>query len=278
MDTSLLDLLPQPPAPPPVDPATKRLCDLYGAGLSLARAAGQAGLGEREARRRLTEAGFRLPTRPLPPAAGVLRRLYVDEGRSAAEVGRQLGLTMAQVRYQLRLAGIRADARVGEGRTREPEPRRPRVSPELVAGLYVGEGLSIRAVAARTGLDQRDVWRRLTEAGVPRRPRGTAGAVLPRPHLEDLYVRRGLSIGEVARRTGVGPDAVRRNLAQYGIPRRPPVREPLPAEVLHRLYAGEELSLLAVAARLGATRGKVRRDGRLHGIACRRPGRWARHR
>lgn len=257
MDVALVNLLEgrSPTPPPSAAGAGGRLRDLWLAGVPLERAAAAAGLTVAEAEHRLAALGYGLMPGPRTAfEVEPLRRLYVDERLSAAEVADRLGWTEHQVRGRLRRAGIQ---------------RPPRVAAEQVRGLYEA-GRSVRAVAAELGVHQRDVWRHLAAAGVARRPRGAPGVALSRRPLERLYVRDGLSLAEVARRFDVTADVVARNLDRYGIPRR---RPPLERAVLEGLYVDERLGIKAVSARLGVSAAKIRADLAHHGIPVRRPGR-----
>ena len=133
--------------------------------------------------------------------------------------------------------------------------------------LYVDQQLTIRQVAARTGLSPRQVWRRLEEAGIPRRPSGPQRTQVDRKVLEDLYLRRGLSMDAVARELRVSRGVVERNLRSQHIRRSR--RERIPRPVLEDLYVNRRLSAEAVAARTGTTKAIVLADLRHWGLARR---------
>jgi transposase-like protein len=134
------------------------------------------------------------------------------------------------------------------------------------------QGHTIRAIATKLGMHQREGWRQLAAAGVPRRTRGIPGVVLSRSALERLYIREQLSVAEVARRFEVPPETVIRNLRNHGL--RPRNRHaPLDRDTLRRLHVDERLGLRAVGARLGVSPDKVRAELARYGIPIRPPGR-----
>jgi transposase-like protein len=237
----LLDELFRQPADPPVrpdGPAGRILRDLWLGGTPLPRAAAAAGLTSKAAEETLRSLGL------LPAESG--RRPARDDRAQAAPA--------------------------------RPTPKRPRRNWSAMRGdmirLY-GEGHTIRAIATKLGMHQREVWRQLAAAGVPRRARGLAGVVLSRPALERLYIREQLSIAEVARRFEVPKEAVIRNLRNHGLPRRHR-SAPLDKDTLRRLYADERRGVRAVASRLGVSPDKVRAELGRYGLPIRPPGRPAR--
>jgi predicted RNA-binding protein with RPS1 domain len=86
--------------------------------------------------------------------------------------------------------------------------------------------------------------------------------------LEELYLRQGLSIRQMAAHLGLSNRAVWRELKNAGIPRRSVgVRGTvLDPEVLRDLYVNERLSINQVAARLGVARSVVERNLRANSI------------
>ncbi|MDQ3947263.1 MAG: winged helix-turn-helix domain-containing protein [Actinomycetota bacterium] len=141
---------------------------------------------------------------------------------------------------------------------------------EVLEELYVRQNLTIRQVAVRTGLSPRQVWRRLEEAGIPRRPSGPRRTALDPQRLEDLYLRRGLSMDAVARELRVSRGVVERSLRIHGIRRHR--RERIPRPVLEELYVQRRLSAEEVAARTGTTKAIVLADLRHWGLARRAGG------
>jgi transposase-like protein len=242
--------------PTPVPGSVEHIRPEWLDGIPFARAAAAAAVAFAHADTALADMELTDPRKPNPDA-DTLRRLYLDEGLTAKEVAARIGMTEKAVSNRLRRAGI--------NRNRTPQA----VTDQTVRALYE-DGLSIRAIAAELGMHQRSVWRHLGQAGVELRPRGKPGVELSRRQLEQLYVRDGLSLAEVARRFEVDPHAVARNLDRYGIPRRRPT---LDRAVLEELYVQQRLGIRAIAERLGVSQGQVRGGLDQHGIGIRRPGR-----
>lgn len=236
----------------PAGPAIRKFRDLWRGGMPLTRAAQHAGLTVGEAEAFLDATAVDPPLES--PTPDELRTLFIEEGLTAAQIAEQVGLTVRQVRRRLEKAGIR---------------RPPRSDAGEVVRLY-REGHSTRAVAALLGVHQSTVWRQLKTSGTPLRPVGTELTVLSRPALEQLHVRDGMALEEIAERFQVTPHVVARNLDRYGIPRR---RPPLDRAVLDELYVHQRLGISAVAGRLEVSETRIRADLAHHGIPIRRPGR-----
>ncbi len=153
---------------------------------------------------------------------------------------------------------------------RRVAPRDSEPPAAVLEDLYVHQHLTIRQVAARTGLSPRQVWRRLEEAGIPRRPSGPQRTEVDPERLRELYVRRGLSMDAVARELRVSRGVVERNLRSHHIRR---TRRPrIPRPVLEELYVERRLSAEAVAERTGTTKAIVLADLRYWGLERRTGG------
>ena len=111
--------------------------------------------------------------RPLPPTAAELRRRYLADGLTIAQLAARYGVGTSTVRGWLEHAGI----------PRRP-PGRPSQAPsraELVR-LYVAEGLSTTQIGQRYGVSQPTALRWLRAADVALRPQGQPPrASPPRP-------------------------------------------------------------------------------------------------
>lgn len=188
----------------------------------------------------------RPPPVPLPRAVAATGLSVTAAEQMLCGLGFATDQPTRRIERSSRPASERADAA-----TKRPWRRWPALRGEVVR-LY-GEGRTIRVIAADLGILQREVWRQLHLAGVPRRPRGTSGVVLSRRALERLYVHDRLPVAEVARRFDVSVDVVDRKIDRYGLPRLDR-RSPLDRATLRRLYVEERLGVRAVASRLGAGR------------------------
>jgi transposase-like protein len=95
-----------------------------------------------------------------------------------------------------------------------------RPGPELLAALYVGRRLSMQAVAQAFEVSRHTVDKWLTEAGIPKRGRGSQPGV-PRTWDEAERTRyeeglaSGASIKQIADADGVGYHTLRQRLIKY---------------------------------------------------------------
>jgi transposase-like protein len=96
----------------------------------------------------------------------------------------------------------------------------PRLAPVLLHALYVELELSAFKIELLTGCDKFTVYKQLRAADIPiRSPAQLRRKQLPRQPLEDLYLRQGHSLAQVARQLGCSPSLVRANLDRYGLQR-----------------------------------------------------------
>ena len=108
-----------------------------------------------------------------------------------------------------------------------------RVSPDVgtLRRLYVDEGLSLAATAARLGVVAQTVHNWLVAGGVPRRPSPAKfRADIDDGEIIQLYTQRGHTAVEIAEQLGCSTSLVYGRLARRGIDRRPqaPRRRPGP--------------------------------------------------
>lgn len=92
---------------------------------------------------------------------------------------------------------------------------------------------------------------------------------------EELYLRKGLSVRQVAKEIGLSAAVVRKDLKRHGVPRRPLGLQRhvalgmRTAENYTRLYIDEGMGLRGVATELGVTTDVVMKDMRRFGIPTR---------
>ncbi|HVM13224.1 MAG TPA: hypothetical protein VM287_02730 [Egibacteraceae bacterium] len=251
-----------------------RLAALY-ARRDVSRALRRHGLPRRDT------AGAALNT--VPMHHDLLDDLYRGCRLSATEIGLLLARSNATVVRKLR--SERIPMRLPAPR-RPPREKRPPLPPgrpltrEVLLDLYVGENLTLKEVADRTGWrSEGPVRTALRREGIPMRrmtvPRRRVE--LTRDLLQDLYVNQGLSMPTIVRVLGeFSVTTIREALQREGIPIRGPrytSATPMPAlteALLRTMYVDQRLRVHEIAERLGYARAAVSRALREHGLVVER--------
>lgn len=246
-----------PPRPLDVDVLT----DLYvHQRLSSDEVGRRLGCSAQKVRDELRRAGIalRLPGTASALLAGLddstLRRLYVDEGKTLAQIAATYDCVPGAVRQRLVRAGISPRPRGGG--------RRPALDDDATAAqlrrLHLEEGRSITEIARILGWSRDKVGRHLDRSGIPRRPRARPGGLNGRL-LRRLYLIERLGVDEIAARLKVSPNHLRNELRRHDIRR---TRAPLPLlpgqqaltpALLRRLYVERRLTIAQVAEQTGAS-------------------------
>lgn len=254
-------------APPGARPLTEELLvELHvRQGLSAAEIARRVGGSAARVREHLRRHGIGVRRHERPPPQGaepltkeLLVALYVERRLSTAEVARRVGGSPSRVAAALHRHGISV---------RPPGARRaPSLAPltkELLTQLYVVEGLSAAAVAAKVGGSDVRVLGALRRYGLPVRSRGGRPEVpVTDDQLAELYAVQRLSHEAIAARLGTTTNAVRVRVRAAGIRRTPLPRPKPPAppkEVLEDLYLAQGLTVAQIARRYGTAPPKARR-------------------
>lgn len=204
---------------------------------------------------------------------GTLRRLYVDEGKTLAQIAVAYDCVPGAVRQRLLRAGIN---RRPPGGGRRPVLEDGATAAQL-RRLYLEEGRSIAEIARILGCTRDKVGRHLDHYGIPRRPRARPGGLNGRL-LRRLYVSERLGVDQIAARLKVSPNHVRNELRRHDIRRTrspqplPPGQQALTPALLRRLYVKRRLTLAQVAKETGASEWRVGKALRHAGIALRPRG------
>ncbi|HEY7431508.1 MAG TPA: hypothetical protein VH641_12350 [Streptosporangiaceae bacterium] len=186
-----------------------------------------------------------LPTAALPER---VIHLYTCQGLSTYRIGDISGIGRQRVTRILHRAGITVKPR-GAGRPRLPRAPGSPVPDAVLADLYLAERLSSAEIEGLTGVPARSVRDRLRVYGVPMRTKGGFNredrAAVPARLLRDLYLRRGLTAGEVGAVLGVSRRVVLRSAHDEGLPVRiggpPPRAGPASIELIDALYADPQV-------------------------------------
>lgn len=103
-----------------------------------------------------------------------------------------------------------------------PQPRRPKHLTETsLREEMTTEGVNVRVVAAKFGVNRKTVTDRCHRYCLPIRPAGRTKHHVDPALLRDLYLDQRLTLREVAEQTGISPTNVARRLRALGIPARP---------------------------------------------------------
>ena len=179
------------------------------------------------------------------PDPEVLRRLYVDDGRTEGEIARLLSISQAHLAASLADAGI--ERRTGR--------RLCPVDARTLAELYSAPGATVASLSRGFHAASDTVQRWLADAGLlPADPR------IDHARLRRLYVDRRLTVAEVADTLGIPRARVQRELVLAGVGlrsnhHRPPrgKRAALTDARLERLYLKQRLPIQAIADRAGVS-------------------------
>ena len=233
----------------------------------------------RAAHRPISKANDAHPS--LAPTPAVLQRLYVDEGLPLKEVGERLGYSSSWVRTLLARNAIPIRRPGGRGL------RDKGIDVEAVRRLYERDGWTIAEIAEELGTTRDKIAVRLHLSGAALRPAQPRSGRLPRlgrSQLVAAYVKRGMSIEQIAREHSCSPAHVRNELRRHDVHRsRVPSALPdgwaaLTPALLRRLYVRDCLTAGEVAAQVGGSPARVLSALRRAGISRRPPGTRSGHR
>jgi DNA-binding CsgD family transcriptional regulator len=177
-----------------------------------------------------------------------IAHLYACQGLSTYKIGAMTGIGRQRVTRLRRRAGIPVKPR-GAGRRRSTRDHDAERFDALMADMYLRLRMPSTQIAELTGIPGRSVRDRLRASGVPMRTRGQYNredriAIDP-DDLAGLYLRAGLSAGEIGRLLGVSRHVVLRSAHDHGLPVRvggpPPRRGPSEIELITALYADSQV-------------------------------------
>ena len=245
------------------EPAIAELRRLYlDEGLTTTAIARQVGMSSGTVWARLKSAGVEFRPRGTLPRLDPddLRRWYLDEHLSTVEIARRTGTSTSGITSALQRAGIERRPLTGSVLN---------IDDATLARIYVDERRSKSDIAEQYQVATWAVTRRLRAAGIRRRPGRPPGGGQVTPdadELRDLYVKRRLTMSNIAARFGVPDPTVRRWLELADIPLRRPAagqgtRPDTPPQMspglLRQWYTTEGRTTHQIAAELGISRAVV---------------------
>lgn len=174
--------------------------------------------------------------------------LYACQGLSTYRIGAITGIGRQRTTRLLRRAGIAVKPR-GAGRRKVPSDLGVQRLDALMTDMYLRLRMSSTQIAQLTGMPDRSVRDRLRARGVPMRTRGRYNRedriTIEPDGLADLYLKAGLSAGEIGKLLGVSRRVVLRSAHDHGLPVRvggpPPRRGPSQIELITALYADPQV-------------------------------------
>jgi hypothetical protein len=186
-----------------------------------------------------------VPRAPLPERVA---HLYQCQGLSTYRIEDVVGISRQRVTRMLHRTGIPVKPR-GGGRRRLPRGAGAAVPDTLLADMYLNHRLTCAQISELTQIPARTVYDRLRAHGTILRTRGRFNredrlAIEP-DTLAGLYLRAGLSSGEVGQLLGVSRRIVLRTAHEEGIAVRvggpAPSRGPTEIELITALYADADV-------------------------------------
>ncbi len=156
--------------------------------------------------------------------------------------------------------------------TRPPTPDRAKLTAGWLRRRYITEHRSAQHIATETGWSSQYIRDRLRDHHIPLRPAGAPTNPTPVDTATLTgWSAEGLSLAQIATRTGYSRSGVRNLLRRAGLPTRPvaprPSRDdPVVLTEVARLYRDQGRSLDAVGAAFG--RGPAWAKARVQAAAC----------
>jgi len=191
----------------------------------------------------------KLPKDFVMPSKGELRKMYVDERMSAAEIGITFGASKTSIRNWFKKEGIKMRSLSESGLPKDfVKP-----SGEELERMYVDERMSTYRIAEDLGVANVTVGNWLKDEGISVRSSSEAGLSKgvtkpPKEELERMYVDERRSTLTIARNLGVADVTVGSWLKGYGIPVRGAERITIRKQFLDFLQEDKTARNLAATA------------------------------
>ncbi len=200
-----------------------------------------------------------------------LRRRYIDEHQSLADIGTALDVSSETIRRELHRLAI-------ETRTIATVAR---PSEDALRTMYEVEGLSAGAIAEKIGVSEQSIRRWLRAADIEvrspggSRQRSVADLLTPEVYQRE-HILGGRSFADIARQYEVSTETVRRYAHKHGVMADhrddPTVADILPEAWLREHYENRGWTLVQIAENRGVSAETIRRYLRRYDIDVRPAG------
>jgi len=168
-----------------------------------------------------------------------LKRLYLKEKRSTADIAQMLGCSSTKVRYRCIKYGIKLRPKTCN--------RKINIEKSVLMRLCVKENISIKEVAEILSCSSATVIKRCKEHAIPLRSHRLEG--LTKPLLQRLYFEEGKTTREIADIVGCSSNLIRIKCKKFGVPLRNPGTKKIESDepTLRRLYLKEGKRMREIA-------------------------------
>ncbi len=136
--------------------------------------------------------------------AAILRKLYLEEGRSTHEIAQMFNCWATTIADHLRMNNISL---------RLPKLK-VEISKEELVNLYLNKKLSTYKIAKKYGCGANVILRRLQEYGIRERPLKPEEIKITKRQLENLYAKKKLPMNKIAKILGCNTVTVFKKLKQ----------------------------------------------------------------
>jgi len=152
----------------------------------------------------------------------VVRELYESQELSVVEIAERLGCkpsTLYQKMKQWEIERRPRSEALRIKRAKNPDTL-VHIPEDELKHLYEVLQLSSAEIAEIYGCSVGTVHNRLHQYAIPLRSPGRVPVKISKQELEELYMRQGLSLRQIAKRYGCDHSTIRNKLAEYGLERR----------------------------------------------------------
>ncbi len=195
-----------------------------------------------------------------------LRKKYLDEGKSEADIAKEYGCGKSSIGRRRAECGIPTR----RGYSAVQIKRRVPIDRAMLERLYVTEEKSEKEIGAIVNHDPRTVRQRLQDHGIPLREQRTHRDRISPETLRRMYIADQRSITSISREFKCAAQVISDLLSEYGIEkRRNRFDGILTKAFLTEMYVDKEVSAKEIAKMVGCGAVAVYRHIRRHGIPTR---------